>query len=555
DMQDMEFTIQQGKLWMLQTRTGKRTARAALKISVDMTAEGLIDEKEAIRRIDPLQLDQLLHPMIDPGQSRNVLARGLPASPGAACGRVVFNSPDAEAWAGRGEKVILVRTETSPEDIGGMHVAEGILTTRGGMTSHAAVVARGMGTPAVSGAGEIHVDDEAKSFTVLGETVREGDVITLDGSLGEVISGEAATIQPDLSGDFSKIMEWADKIRRLGVRANAETPEDAETARRFGAEGIGLCRTEHMFFNPGRLVHMRRMILATDEEQRRRALQQILPLQRQDFRELFSIMDGLPVTIRLLDPPLHEFLPHTEEETAEVARAAGVDISQVRARAAELRETNPMLGLRGCRLGIVFPEIYEMQVRAIIGAAADIRKTGGKVMPEIMVPLVSHHMELAILKEMIDRVAAEAMVEAGENVAYLVGTMIELPRAALRAGIIAGEAEFFSFGTNDLTQATYGLSRDDSATFIDTYRNQGVFEADPFQTLDVDGVGELIETAVLRGREARPDIKLGVCGEHGGDPASVHFFHRAGLDYVSCSPYRIPVARLAAAQAALMPGN
>ncbi|HEC91253.1 MAG TPA: pyruvate, phosphate dikinase, partial [Alphaproteobacteria bacterium] len=553
DMQDMEFTIQQGKLWMLQTRTGKRTARAALKISVDMTAEGLIDEKEAIRRIDPAQLDQLLHPTIDPDASRNVLARGLPASPGAACGRVVFNSPDAEAWAGRGEKVILVRVETSPEDIGGMHVAQGILTTRGGMTSHAAVVARGMGTPAVSGAGEIHVDDEAKLFTVLGETVREGDIITLDGSLGEVILGEAPTIQPNLSGDFARIMEWADKIRRLGVRANAETPEDAETARRFGAEGIGLCRTEHMFFDPERLVLMRRMILASDGEQRRRALQQILPFQRRDFLELFTIMDGLPVTVRLLDPPLHEFLPHTEKETAEVARAAGVDIGLVRARAAELRETNPMLGLRGCRLGITFPEIYEMQVRAIIGAAVEARKAGGKVEPEIMVPLISHQTELAILKEMIDRVAAEVMTEAGENVAYLVGAMIELPRAALGAGAIAGEAEFFSFGTNDLTQATYGLSRDDAAPFIDTYRDQGIFDADPFQTLDVDGVGELIKIAVLRGREARPDIKLGICGEHGGDPASVRFFHRAGLDYVSCSPYRVPVARLAAAQAALGP--
>ncbi len=551
DMQDMEFTIQQGKLWMLQTRAGKRTARAALKISVDMTDEGLIDEKEAIRRIDPAQLDQLLHPTLDPAAPRQVLACGLPASPGAACGRVVFNSTDAEAWTARGEKVILVRIETSPEDIGGMHVAEGILTTRGGMTSHAAVVARGMGTPAVSGAGDIRVDTEAKSFTVLGETVREGCVITLDGSRGEVILGEVPTIQPDLSGDFAKIMEWADKIRRLGVRANAETPEDAKAARRFGAEGIGLCRTEHMFFDPERLVHMRRMIMASNEEQRRLALQQILPFQRRDFLELFTIMDGLPVTIRLLDPPLHEFLPHTEEEIVEVARATGLDIGQVRERANELHETNPMLGLRGCRLGITFPEIYEMQVRAIISAAAEARKAGGKVMPEIMVPLVSHRMELATLKVMIDRVAAEAMAEVGENVAYLVGTMIELPRAALRAGAIAGEAEFFSFGTNDLTQTTYGLSRDDAATFIDTYRNQGVFDADPFQTLDVDGVGELIEIATLRGRETRPDIKLGICGEHGGDPASVHFCHQVGLDYVSCSPYRVPIARLAAAQAAL----
>lgn len=551
DMQDMEFTIQQGKLWMLQTRTGKRTTRAALKISVDMAAEGLIDKKEAVRRIDPAQLDQLLHPTLDPAAPRQVLARGLPASPGAACGRAVFNSADAEEWTARGEKVILVRVETSPEDIGGMHVAEGILTIRGGMTSHAAVVARGMGTPAVSGAGEIRVDNEAKSFTVLGETVREGDVITIDGSRGEVIRGEVPTIQPNLSGDFAKIMEWADKIRRLGVRANAETPEDAKAARRFGAEGIGLCRTEHMFFDPERLVHMRRMILAANEEQRRRALRQILPLQRRDFLELFTIMDGLPVTIRLLDPPLHEFLPHTEEETAEVARAAGMDIGQVKARAAELRETNPMLGLRGCRLGITYPEIYEMQVRAIISAAAEIQKAGGKVMPEIMVPLVAHRMELATLKEMIDRVAVEAMTDGGENIAYLVGTMIELPRAALRAGTIAGEAEFFSFGTNDLTQTTYGLSRDDAAAVIDTYRNQGVFDTDPFQTLDVNGVGELIEIAALRGRETRPDIKLGICGEHGGDPASIYFCHRVGLDYVSCSPYRVPIARLAAAQAAL----
>jgi len=552
DMQDMEFTVQQGKLWMLQTRTGKRTAKAGLKIAVDMVAEGLIGEKEAIHRIDPAQLDQLLHPTLDPKAPRDILGHGLPASPGAASGKVVFNSADAETWAARGEKVILVRIETSPDDIAGMHVAEGILTTRGGMTSHAAVVARGMGTPAVSGAGELTVDSEAKTLTAPGGTViSEGDIITLDGANGQVMAGEVPTIDPDLSGDFMTLMEWADKIRTLGVRANAETPEDASAALGFGAEGIGLCRTEHMFFDPERIIHMRRMILASDADHRREALDELLPYQRDDFLKLFDIMDGLPVTIRLLDPPLHEFLPHSEEDMAEVARAARVDIDVVKGRAASLRETNPMLGLRGCRLGITYPEIYEMQVRAIIGAAVAAKQSGKSVIPEIMVPLVSHAKEFTTLKEMIDRVAAEEMEKAGEKVDYLVGTMIELPRAALRAGVIAEEAEFFSFGTNDLTQTAYGLSRDDAAPFIDTYRHQGVFEHDPFQTIDEDGVGELVEIASRRGRETRPGIKLGICGEHGGDPASIRFCHGVGLDYVSCSPYRVPIARLAAAQAAL----
>jgi len=551
DMQDMEFTVQQSKLWMLQTRTGKRTTNAALKIAVDMVDEGLIGVDEAIRRIDPAQLDQLLHPSLDPSAERKVLGRGLPASPGAASGRVVFNAEDAEGLAQKGEDVVLVRVETSPEDIGGMHVSKGILTTRGGMTSHAAVVARGMGVPCVAGAGEFRVDYGEKIMEVGGTVVREGDVITVDGATGEVMLGEVPTIHPELTGDFVKLMGWADKVRTLGVRANAETPADAETARKFGAEGIGLSRTEHMFFEPRRIVHMREMILAADEGERRAALDKLLPYQRQDFVQLFTIMAGLPVTIRLLDPPLNEFIPQSEEGLAEVAAAAGIDVSAARARAALLKESNPMLGHRGCRLGITFPEIYEMQARAIFEAASEVAKGGEKVVPEVMIPLIVTRGEFVILRDVIERVAAEVKEATGVRVEYLVGTMIELPRAVLLAGDIAKAAQFFSFGTNDLTQTTYGLSRDDTAHIVEIYRDKGLFKDDPFASLDTEGVGELVRIGVERGRATRPDLKLGICGEHGGDPASVHFCQKVGLDYVSCSPYRVPIARLAAAQAAL----
>ncbi len=552
DMQDMEFTVQKGHLWMLQTRNGKRTTKAALKIAVDMVDEGLIEKSEAILRIDPGQLDQLLHPTLDPHAERNLLATGLPASPGAASGKVVFSAEDAEASMERGEKnTILVRIETSPEDIGGMHAAKGILTTRGGMTSHAAVVARGMGTPCVSGAGTIVVNYREKTLSALGQVIHEGDIITIDGSSGEVMLGAVATIQPEFSGDFSRLMEWVDEIRDLGVRANADTPTDAKTAREFGAEGIGLCRTEHMFFDSERIIHVREMIVAKDEAQRRAALDKLLPYQRQDFIDLFRIMDGLPVTIRLLDPPLHEFLPHSEQDMIEVAEAAGVDLAQVKARAIELHEINPMLGHRGCRLGVTYPEMYEMQVRAIIEAAIDVAADGIKVIPEIMIPLVALKDELDRMKDVVDEMAKIVMAEKGAQVDYMVGTMIELPRAALRAGDLAESAEFFSFGTNDLTQTALGLSRDDAGSFIQIYQEKGVMEADPFVTIDQEGVGELVQIAIERGRAARPGIKLGICGEHGGDPASVAFFHRVGLDYVSCSPYRVPIARLAAAQAKL----
>ena len=552
DMQDMEFTVQQNKLWMLQTRNGKRTAKASLKIAVDMVEEGLIDKVEAVRRIDPGQLDQLLHPTLDPDAERCVLGKGLPASPGAASGQIVFNAEDAEAWAGRGGKVMLVRIETSPEDIGGMHVAQGILTTRGGMTSHAAVVARGMGTPCVAGAGELQVDYENKVLIAVdGTRVKEGDVITIDGSTGEVMIGEVATIQPELTGDFGSLMEWVDEIRTLGIRANAETPKDAEVARNFGAEGIGLSRTEHMFFDPERIIHMREMIIAVSEEERRAALDKLLPYQREDFIELFKIMAGLPVTIRLLDPPLNEFLPNTDDEMAEVAKAAEIELGVVKARKRQLDEGNPMLGHRGCRLGITYPEIYEMQARAIFEAAAAVAKTGEQAIPEIMVPLIATKQELDILKESIDRVAEAVMKETGMQLKYFVGTMIELPRAALLAGEIAETAEFFSFGTNDLTQTTYGLSRDDTASIIEDYCRQGIFPYDPFTTIDPVGVGELVRIGVERGRATRKDLKLGICGEHGGDPASVHFCQKVGLNYVSCSPFRVPIARLAAAQAHL----
>jgi pyruvate,orthophosphate dikinase len=552
DMQDIEFTVQRGKLWMLQTRTGKRTAQAALKIAVSLVEQGVIDREEAVRRIEPASLDQLLHPMLDPKAKTAVLAQGLPASPGAASGKVVFSADEAESLAVRGEAVILVRIETSPEDIHGMHAARGILTTRGGMTSHAAVVARGMGRPCVAGAGEIRVDYAARTMAARTTLVKAGEIITIDGSTGEVMVGEVPTIQPELSGDFATLMGWADAIRRMKVRANAETAADARTARRFGAEGIGLSRTEHMFFEADRIGAMRRVIMAEDENGRRAGLAELLPIQREDFAEIFRIMKGLPVTIRLLDPPLHEFLPKTEAEFAEMARLTGKDAAAIRHRAVVLHETNPMLGHRGCRLGITYPEIYEMQAAAIFEAAVAVAKEAGEaVEPEIMVPLIATKKEFDVLKAMIDRVGAEVMERAGVTVPYLVGTMIELPRAALLAGEIAETAEFFSFGTNDLTQTVFGLSRDDAATFIGVYQRLGIFEHDPFVTLDVSGVGELVRIAVERGRVTRPGLKLGICGEHGGDPASIAFCQAVALDYVSCSPYRVPIARLAAAQAVL----
>ncbi|MDH5188376.1 MAG: pyruvate, phosphate dikinase [Rhodospirillaceae bacterium] len=551
DMQDMEFTVQQGKLWMLQTRTGKRTAKAALKIAVDMKQEGLIDKTEAIRRVDPEQINQLLHPMLDPDAECEIIGTGLPASPGAASGRVVFTSSDAEAWVAKGEKVILARIETSPEDIGGMHVSEGIVTTRGGMTSHAAVVARGMGKPCVSGAGGVRIDVTKKTMSALGVTMVEGDMVTIDGASGRIIKGVVPTVDPELGGDFSKLMKWADGVRTLKIRANAETPEDAAVARNFGAEGIGLCRTEHMFFEPTRIMHMREMILADCEQSRRTALDKLLPHQKKDFLELFRIMEGLPVTVRLLDPPLHEFLPTRKEDIKAVANDLGVKEEEIEARIVQLHEFNPMLGHRGCRLGITYPEIYEVQTRAIFEAACELTKEKIKVKPEIMIPLIATLNEFSILKKLVDKIAAEVMEKTGVNVSYIVGTMIELPRAALAAGEIAKEAEFFSFGTNDLTQTTYGLSRDDSGRFIGIYREKGVIEADPFVTIDTEYVGELVKIGSERGRAENSNLHIGICGEHGGDPDSIRFFHKIGLDYVSCSPYRVPIARLAAAQAAL----
>jgi len=552
DMQDLEFTIERGKLWMLQTRSGKRTAKAALKIAVDMASEGLITREEAVARIDAGSLDQLLHPTIDPSAKRDIIGSGLPASPGAATGEIVFTSDEAEDARQAGRKVILVRVETSPEDIHGMHAAEGILTTRGGMTSHAAVVARGMGKPCVSGAGGLRVDLRKGVLMAMGVTLTKGDVITIDGGTGQVLKGRVPMLQPELSGDFAAIMGWADEIRRMKVRTNAETPTDARTARSFGAEGIGLCRTEHMFFDGERIVAMREMILADTEAGRRAALAKLLPMQRSDFVELFEIMAGLPVTIRLLDPPLHEFLPKTEEEIAEVAKAMNVAADKLKARTEALHEFNPMLGHRGCRLAVSYPEIAEMQARAIFEAAVEAAKsTGAAVVPEIMVPLVGLKSELDFVKARIDAVAAEVMKETGVTIDYLTGTMIELPRAALRAHVIAESAEFFSFGTNDLTQTTFGISRDDASSFLETYRQKGVIEQDPFVSLDIDGVGELVRMASDKGRQTRPDIKLGICGEHGGDPASIKFCEEVGLDYVSCSPFRVPIARLAAAQAAV----
>ena len=552
DMQDLEFTVERGKLWMLQTRGGKRTAKAALRIAVEMANDGLITQEEAILRVDPAALDQLLHPTIDPKADRKIIATGLPASPGAASGEIVFSSDEAEQLKSAGRSVILVRIETSPEDIHGMNASAGILTTRGGMTSHAAVVARGMGKPCVSGAGQIRVDYAAQTLVAMGRTLKKGDMITVDGSTGQVLEGSVDMLQPELSGEFATLMEWADKVRRMKVRTNAETPADARVARTFGADGIGLCRTEHMFFEGDRIVAVREMILADDEKGRRAALAKLLPMQREDFAALFEIMQGLPVTIRLLDPPLHEFLPHTDEEIAEVAASMNADPAKLKRRAAELHEFNPMLGFRGVRIAIAYPEIAEMQARAIFeGAVAAGKKTGQPVTAEIMVPLVMTRAELDLTKARIVAMADEVEKETGVKVPYQVGTMIELPRAALLAGEIARTAEFFSFGTNDLTQTALGISRDDAASFLGPYTAKGILPADPFVTLDQEGVGELVRIAAERGRATRPDIKLGICGEHGGDPASIAFCERTGLDYVSCSPFRVPIARLAAAQAAL----
>jgi pyruvate,orthophosphate dikinase len=556
DMQDLEFTVEQGKLWMLQTRNGKRTAQAALRIAVDLAQEKLISRNEAVTRIDPAALDQLLHPTIDPNAERKIIANGLPASPGAAAGEIVFSSEEAEELKSHGRKVILVRVETSPEDIHGMHAAEGILTTRGGMTSHAAVVARGMGKPCVSGAGTIRVDYRAQTMTVGGITLKKGDTLTIDGSTGQVLAGKVPMVEPALAGEFATVMKWADAVRRLKVRANADTPADARTAIKFGAEGIGLCRTEHMFFDEERIRAVREMILAGDESARRTALAKLLPMQRADFVELFKIMGGLPVTIRLLDPPLHEFLPHSEKEIAEVAAAMNADPQKLADRARELHEFNPMLGFRGCRLAIAYPEIAEMQARAIFEAAVEAgRATGKPVVPEVMVPLIAGRAEFDLVKERIDAMAKKVAEETKSKLSYQVGTMIELPRAALKAGEIAETAEFFSFGTNDLTQTTFGISRDDAGSFLGTYTAKGILPIDPFVSIDRDGVGELVRIATERGRKVRPKLKLGICGEHGGDPASVAFCDEVGLDYVSCSPFRVPIARLAAAQAALGKGS
>jgi pyruvate,orthophosphate dikinase len=551
DMQDLEFTIQQGKLYLLQTRNGKRTARAAVKMAVDMVREGLIEKPEAVLRVSPAQVDQLLHPMLDPEANRQVVAKGLPASPGAATGRVVFNSEEAEERGKKGERVLLVRIETSPEDVSGMHYAQGILTSRGGMTSHAAVVARGMGRPCVVGCGELNIDYEAEVFVARGHRIKHDDMVTIDGATGEVMLGEVATVQAGGSTEFDELMGWVDQIRTLKVRTNADTPADAQQARRFGAEGIGLCRTEHMFFLPDRINVMREMILSDGEAGRRAALARLEPMQRTDFEGLFEAMRGLPVTIRLLDPPLHEFLPRDEEEVEMVARAVGRDPETVRARSQALHEFNPMLGLRGCRLGIVHPEIYEMQVRAILTAAVNVERAGIHVLPEIMIPLVSEARELKVMVDMVHRVAQRVFEEQGRRVEYMVGTMIEIPRAALTADRIAEHAQFFSFGTNDLTQMAFGLSRDDAGRFLPQYVDDGLLDAEPFQVLDTAGVGQLVQMAAEKGRSVKPKLKLGICGEHGGEPKSVAFCHKIGLDYVSCSPFRVPVARLAAAQAKL----
>ena len=577
---------------MLQTRNGKRTTQAAVKIAVDMVKEKLIDKETAINRIDPNQLDQLLHPTFDPKAKRNVIASGLPASPGAASGKVTFHADEAEALAAKHEKVILVRIETSPEDIGGMHIAQGILTTKGGMTSHAAVVARGMGTCCVAGCGSIQIDYEKEEFIVGNKTIKKGDYISLDGSQGEVILGQVPTVEPTLSGDFSKLMKWADEIRRLKVRTNADTPEDAKRARSFGAEGIGLCRTEHMFFGEDRIDYVRQMILTagnvttlqvsvTEMEaelgkapKRKQsslnkkikhirtklkasqklyngALNKLLPMQRGDFAKIFKVMNGFPVTIRLLDPPLHEFLPKEKHLQVVLAKKMGMTLKEVKDRVHSLHETNPMLGLRGCRLGIIYPEIYQMQVKAIIEAVCAVKKKGIKVIPEIMIPLVGTDEEMKVLKDDVKIVAKEVLAKKGVKISYKIGTMIEIPRAALTADRIAKHAEFFSFGTNDLTQMTFGYSRDDVGSFVPQYAERGILEKDPFQVLDQDGVGQLVTTGIKKGRQVRPDLKIGICGEHGGEPSSIQFCHRNGMDYVSCSPFRVPIARLSAAQAAI----
>ena len=556
DMQDIEFTIEKHKLYMLQTRNGKRTAKAAVKIAVDMVAEGLISKNEAIMRVAPEQLDQLLHPSLDPDAPKTVVAKGLPASPGAACGQVVFSANEAEEAAKIGLKVVLVRVETSPEDIHGMHAAQGILTARGGMTSHAAVVARGMGKSCVAGCSDIKVDYANQQFTARnGQVFKKNDVITLDGSTGEVMQGEVPTVQPELTGEFGQLMEWVDGIRRLRVRTNADTPHDAQVARDFGAEGIGLCRTEHMFFEGDRIAAVREMILSADLEGRKRALAKILPMQKGDFLGLFKVMKGLPVTIRLLDPPLHEFLPHTDKDIEALAVEMKVPAQTLKAKVEALHEFNPMLGHRGCRLAVTYPEIYDMQVQAIMEAACELIKNEGfSIVPEIMIPLVCEVKELAILRANAIRIADEVVARYGVEVTYLIGTMIELPRAALTADVIANEAEFFSFGTNDLTQTTYGLSRDDAGKFLPFYVEQEIYPTDPFVAIDQEGVGQLVKMGCELGRKTRPDIKLGICGEHGGESSSVKFCHRIGLDYVSCSPFRVPIARLAAAQAVLEEG-
>ncbi|PCI56988.1 MAG: pyruvate, phosphate dikinase [Alphaproteobacteria bacterium] len=556
DIQDIEFTVQTGTLYMLQTRTGKRTAAAALKIAVDMVEEGLITQEEALLRVEPQSLDQLLHPTLDPKAKRNVISKGLPASPGAASGIVVFTANEAEIKAHAGEAVILCRQETSPEDIHGMHVAAGILTSRGGMTSHAAVVARGMGKPCVAGAGELYIDQHEKVIRKGDIEIKEGDIVTIDGATGEIMIGRVETIKPKLSGDFEILMGWADERRRMAIRTNAETPLDAETALSFGAEGIGLCRTEHMFFDPERIQNVREMIFASNEAERRAALDKLLPEQRSDFEDLFEIMNGLPITIRLLDPPLHEFLPHSEKDIAAFASQAGLDEGRVRIRLSELDETNPMLGHRGCRLGVTYPEIYEMQARAIFEAAVNVAaKTGNSIIPEVMIPLVGARKELDLMRDVVENAAKAVFEEKGSSVEYMVGTMIELPRAALTADKIAESADFFSFGTNDLTQTALGMSRDDASSFLPYYTEKGIYERDPFVSIDIDGVGVLVEMACEKGRSTKSGIKLGICGEHGGDPASIEFFESVGLDYVSCSPYRVPIARLAASQAAIRMEN
>ena len=552
DMQDIEFTVENNKLWMLQTRNGKRTAKAAIKIAVDMVKEKLISKKDAILRIDPNTLDTLLHPTLDEKVKKNVIAKGLPASPGAASGKVVFSADEAENLNNQKEDTILVRIETSPEDIHGMHAARGILTARGGMTSHAAVVARGMGRPCVSGSGEINIDYESKEFNVGDVKVKEGDIITIDGGTGRVMMGLVPTVKPDISGYFSTIMKWSDEFRKLKIRTNAETPQDTKIARNFGAEGIGLCRTEHMFFDDERILSVRQMILSKHLDDRRTALDKLLPYQKGDFKEIFKIMKGLPVTVRLLDPPLHEFLPKTEKDMEEVARSLNLGVKEIKNRVSELHELNPMLGHRGCRLGISFPEIYEMQCKAIFTALVECKKEKVQsIIPEIMIPLVSTEDELGIMRKLVNKIAKEVQEDFGIKINYLVGTMIELPRAALRAASISKYADFFSFGTNDLTQTTFGISRDDSGKFLNDYIDHKIFKNDPFVSIDQDGVGELVKIASQRGKKINRKLKLGICGEHGGDPRSIEFCSKAGLNYVSCSPFRVPIARLAAAQAEL----